>query len=107
MHCRHYNTNRKKLKKNNVCFHLGGKTRKDKRKILIQDYEKGGLKMIDLEFITLLKISCLKRISVSENNRTINYIYLEKLQHVSGKLFFWCNFSPDDVNSIVKKKTHL
>ena len=63
--------------------------------------------MIYLEmFIMSLKISWLKRISVSENNRTINYIYLEKLKHVSGKLFFECNFPPDDVNSIVQK-THL
>ena len=81
-----------------------GKPEKIKREILIQDYEKGDLKMIDLEmFIMSLKISWLKRISASENNRTINYIYLEKLKHVSGKLFFECNFSPDDVNSIVKK----
>ena len=49
----------------------------------------------------------LERISVSENNRTINYIYLEKLKHVSRKLFFECNFSPDDVNSIVKIKQHI
>ena len=62
-----------------------GKPEKIKREILIQDYEKGGLKMIDLEmFIMSLKISKLKRISVSENNTTINYIYLEKLKHVSG-----------------------
>ena len=82
-----------------------GKPEKIKREILIQDYEKGGLKMINLEmFIMSLKISWLKRISVSENNRTINYIYLEKLKHMSGKLFFECNLSPDDVNSIVKKK---
>ena len=63
-----------------------GKPEKIKRVILIQDYEKGGLKMIDLEmFIMSLKISWLKRISVSENNRTIIYIYLEKLKHVSVK----------------------
>ena len=54
--------------------------------------------MIDLEmFIMSLKISWLKRISISENNRTINYIYLEKLKHV---------IRPDNVNSIVKKNTH-
>ena len=64
--------------------------------------------MIDLEmFIMSLKISWLKRISVSENNRTINYIYLEKLKNVGGKLFFECNFSPDDVNSIVQKDTFI
>ena len=52
-------------------------------------------------------ISWLKRISVSENNKTINYIYLEKLKHVGGKLFFECNFSPDDINSIVQKNTFI
>lgn len=97
----------KEIEKIMYAFIWEGKPEKIKREILIQDYEKGGLKMIDLEmFIMSLKISWLKRISVSENNRTINYIYLEKLKHVSGKLFFECNFSPDDVNSIVQK-THL
>ena len=39
-----------------------------------------------------LKISWLKRISVSENNGTINYIYLAKLKHVGGKLFLNATF---------------
>ena len=71
----------KEIEKIMYAFIWEGKPEKIKREILIQDYEKGGLKMIDLEmFIMSLKISCLKRISVSENNRTINYIYLEKLK---------------------------
>ena len=82
------------------------KPEKIKREILIQDYEKGGVKMIDLEmFIISLKISWLKRISESENNITLNYIYSQKLKHVGGKLFFECNFSLDDVDSIVQKNT--
>ena len=85
-----------------------GTPEKIKREILIQDYEKGGLTMKHLEMIIMsLKKSWLKRISVSENNRTINYIYLEKLKHVGGKLFFECKFSPDDVNSIVQKNTFI
>ena len=93
----------KEIEKIMYAFIWEGKPEKIKREILIQDYENGGLKIIDLEmFIMSLKISWLKRISVSENNRTIYYIYLEKLKHVSGKLFF----SPDDVNSVVLK-THL
>ena len=64
--------------------------------------------MIDLEMLIMsLKISWLKRISVSEDNRPIIYIYLAKLKYVSGKLFFECNFSPDDVNSIVQKDTFI
>ena len=58
-------------------------------------------------FIMSLKISWLKRISVAENNRTINYFYLEKLKNVGGILFFECNFSPDDVSSIVQKDTFI
>ena len=98
----------KEIEKIMYAFIWEGKPEKLKREILIQDYEKGGLKIIDLEmFIMSLKISWLKRISVSENNRTINYIYLEKLKHVGGKLFFECNFSPDDINSIVQKNTFI
>ena len=96
----------KEIEKNNVCFHLGRKTRKDKKGNINSGLRKGRFKMIDLEmFIMSLKISWLKRISISENNRTINYIYLEKLKHVGGKLFFEYNFSPDDVSSIVQKNT--
>ena len=91
----------KEIEKIRYAFIWEGKPEEIKREILILDYEKGGLKMIDLEmFIMSLKISWLKRISVSENNRTINYIYSEKL-------IFDCNFSPDDVNSIIQKNIFI
>ena len=98
----------REIEKIMYAFIWEGKPEKIKREILIQDYEKGGLKMIDLEiFIMSLKISWLKRISLSENKRTINYIYFETPKHVGRKLFFECNFSPDDVNSIVQKNTFI
>ena len=50
-------------------FLWDSKPAKIKREILTMDYEKGGLKMIDLEtFIKSLKICWIKRMIESEDN---------------------------------------
>ena len=63
------------------------------------DYEKGGLKMIDLEtFIKSLKICWIKRMIESEDNGILKNIYLSKLKPFGGKLLFECNFSENDIH---------
>ena len=80
-------------------FLWDSKPAKIKREILTMDYEKGGLKMIDLEtFIKSLKICWIKRMIESEDNGILKNIYLSKLKPFGGKLLFECNFSENDIH---------
>ena len=80
-------------------FLWDSKPAKIKREILTMDYEKGGLKMIDMEtFIKSLKICWIKRMIESEDNRILKNIYLSKLKPFGGKLLFECNFSENDIH---------
>ncbi|MCG7875526.1 MAG: reverse transcriptase domain-containing protein [Candidatus Thiodiazotropha endolucinida] len=89
-------------------FIWDGKPEKIKRDILTKDFEKGGLKMIDLQtFIKSLKISWIKRIVASDDNGILNKLYLDKLKPFGGKLLFECNFSDEDIGKILPKNTFL
>ena len=62
-------------------FLWDSKPAKIKRETLTMDYEKGGLKMMDLEtFIKSLKICWIKRMTESEDNGILKNIYLSKLK---------------------------
>ena len=96
----------KRIEKIMYTFIWEGKPDKIKRKILIQEYEKGGLKMIELKtFIKSLKISWIKRILETAETSMFSQIYLSKLKHYGGKLFFRCNFAEKEVHKInIKNK---
>ena len=62
------------------------------RNILCQNYNNGGLKMIDLKKNVLsLKASWVKRILDKDNNGQWKDIYLNKLKNYGGELLFECN----------------
>ena len=61
-----------RLEKSMYNFLWDGKPDKIKRETIIQDYEHGGLKMIDIEtFIWSLKAGWVKRLVQTENNKLL------------------------------------
>ena len=61
------------------------------------NYQRSGLKMIDLETMAKsLRLSWLKRI-FSENNRTWKDYLCHQLKNVSGIFLFHCNYNIKDV----------
>ena len=74
-------------------FIWDGKPDKIKRDILIQDYEQGGLKMIDIEnFILSFKVSWVQRLLQPECNSLLKSIYEGDLKPFVGALLVECNF---------------
>ena len=60
-----------------------------KRSTLIQNYEKAGMKMINIEkFIMSLKVTWVKKILDSCNNGVLKKKYLKKLEKYGSDLFF-------------------
>ena len=89
-------------------FLWNGKPEKVKRKILIQNYDKGGLKMIDIDkFIQAQKISWIKQIFDPNNKTALNEIYHQRLSQFGGALLFECNFSKNDILKHFNKNTFL
>ena len=63
------------------------KPAKIKRDVLTMDYEKRGVKMIDLEiFIKSLKICWIKRMLESKDDGLSKSLYLSKLKRFGGKI---------------------
>ena len=63
----------------------------------INDYQRSGLKMIDLEtMVKSLRLSWLKRI-FSENNGTWKMYLRHQLKNVGGLFLFHCNYDIKDV----------
>ena len=74
--------------------------RKGKDKVtrlsVISEYEKGGLKMVDLEaLIQSLPLAWMKRI-FSRNGSTWKNYLLHLLDHLGGFFFFSCNYDMND-----------
>ncbi|MCW4346095.1 MAG: reverse transcriptase domain-containing protein, partial [Candidatus Thiodiazotropha endolucinida] len=94
----------KRIEKLMFNFIWDGKPEKIKRETLIKDYDKGGLKMIDLRtFIMSLKISWLKRMLDNDKNKLYKHIYMSELKPYGGKLFFESNYSEKDIENIKTK----
>ena len=73
------------------------------RQTIIQDYENGGLKMIDLNFfIKSIKAGWVKRITDTNNKGDWKKIYLTQLEKLGGKLIFECNLNLKDLNKSFK-----
>ena len=63
---------------------------------VINDYEKGGLKMIDLEsMVKSLTLAWLKRL-FNDSNATWKTYLPHLLQPVGGKFFLNCNYEVSD-----------
>ena len=63
---------------------------------VINDYEKGGLKMIDLEsMVKSLRLAWLKRV-FNDSNATWKKYFLYLLEPVGGRFFLNCNYEVSD-----------
>ena len=79
-------------------FIWDGKPDKIKWEILTSDYDKGGLRMIDIEkFIWSLKISWVKRILQTESNSLLKHLYENAFKQFGGNILFECNFREADI----------
>ena len=98
----------KRIEKMMYNFIWDGKPDKIKREILTSDYDKGGLRMIDIEkFIWSLKISWVKRILQTESNSLLKHLYENVFKQFGGNILFECNFREADIIKQFKKKTFL
>ena len=89
-------------------FIWDSKPDKIKRSTLIQNYEKGGIRMINIEkFIMSLKVTWVKKILDSCNNGVLKKIYLKKLEKYGSALFFECNFDEKDIRTCFKNNLFL
>ena len=81
---------------------------KIKRKVLYQDYSKGGLKMLDLQqFILSLKSSWITRILDKNNHGQWKKIYLRRLKQYGSELIFECELRKSDIDVMFKKGSFL
>ena len=89
------------IKKSMLDFIWDGKPAKIKMKTLIQDYTKGGLKMIEIEsFIKAIKAGWVKRLSDTDNIGDWKSIYLTELHNYGGVSFFKCNINSNDTKNM-------
>ena len=89
-------------------FVWDGKPDKIKQEILTSDYDKGGLRMIDIEkFIWSLKISWVKRILQTESNSLLKHLYENVFKQFGGNILFECNFREADIIKHFNKKPFL
>ena len=93
------------IKKSLNEFLWNSRINKISHKTVIQDYEDGGLKMIDIEsFIYAIKASWVKRL-IDENNKGYWKLkYAEILKKIGGNFVFSCNCNYKDVHKMIKNK---
>ena len=90
-----------KINKYMFDFLWDAKPDKINRKTIIQDYENGGLKMIDLNiFITSIKAGWVKRLTNKDNVGDWKHIYKNNLENIGGDLIFESNICEQDFNKI-------
>ena len=76
------------------------------RQTIIQNYENGGLKMIDIDiFMNSIKAGWVKRIVSDSNNGDWKHLYLNQLKGIGRKLIFECNISIKDLKNTLKIKS--
>ncbi len=87
-------------------FLWNGKPDKISRKLIIQTYENGGLKMIDIKsFINTLKASWITRLKGTKNQ--LKNAYNEELNKYGGDLVYKSNLNSNDAKHILIKYKFL
>ena len=75
-----------------------GKPDKVKRQTIIQDYDYGGLKMVDSEtFIWSHNAGWVKHLAKTEINRLLKKIYEKHLNQFGGYILFESSSSKEDI----------
>ena len=96
------------IKKHLFDFLWDNKPDKISRKTIVQNYEKGGLKMIDIDlFINSIKASWVKRITNNNSTGDWKHIYLSLLERVGGNFIFECNIDTKDLKNTLKIKSNF
>ena len=73
-------------------MHWDNKPEKIKQNTLIQKYEAGGIKMVDIrKYIQSLKITWIKRLLDPNSNSLLKKIYLNGLNNFGMDLYFECD----------------
>ena len=81
---------------------------KMKRTEIINDYNKGGLKMIDIQsFNASLKMKWVQSYLNTENKGTWNMFFNYYLERYGGKLLFLCNLKQEDASQLKIKDPFL
>ena len=89
-------------------FLWDGKPEKINRNVIIQDYSKGGLKMIEIEsYINSLKTKWIKRILDKENTGQWKELYIKDLEKIGGESIFKANLKHTDVKQLDIKSKFL
>ena len=89
-------------------FLWDGKPDKINRNVIIQDYSKGGLKMIEIEsYINSLKTKWIQRILDKENTGQWKELYIESLNKIGGEAIFKANLKHTDVKQLNLKSNFL
>jgi len=84
------------------------KTAKIKQDTIIQNYEDGGIKMIDIKkFINSLKASWIKKILELKADNSLKHIYYKTLNKYGGNLIFESNLVEIDINNMFHKSSFL
>ena len=99
----------KRVEKMMYDFIWDAKPDKIKQEILTSDYDKGGLRMINIEkkIIWSLKISWVKRILQTESNSLLKHLYENVFKQFGGNILFECNFNEADNSKHFNKKHFL
>ena len=89
-------------------FLWNNKPDKIKRKQLIQNYQNGGLRMLDIDlFINSLKCSWIKRLFENKNKGQWKLFYFNKINNFGGKLLFESSLNKDVVLTMFPKRNFL
>ena len=89
-------------------FIWDNKLQKIKRNTLIQKYEAGGIKMVDIrKFIQSLKITWIKRLLDPNSNSLLKKIYLNRLNNFVLDLYFECDIHEKDIQANFKDNVFL
>ena len=87
------------IKSTCLIFLWDNKPDKVNRKTIIQNYENGGLKMIDIDmFINSIKSGWVKRIIDKNDKGDWKKIYLKQLVKFGGEVMFESNLNIKDLN---------
>ena len=101
-------TNQQVIKAINKLFYnflWNGKGDKIKRDVIINNYENGGLKMIDIKsFSKALKTTWVKKFLDRNNNGKCKLFFEAGLQNLGGTSFFYCNLDRKDLQGYVQSE---